>query len=156
MVGYVANFLALISLLANSSVSCCWHCLPCHGTAIATAIPAQECDDGQGDHCCHSEGDDCCDEHHSDEGDALASGCCPHPHGSDCPCRPGRCVKAVVSAGIAPQSVSLEWVWCRSLTTIGDLSKPTESCSLIEHNSDDECYGFSASLFRAMTQVWLI
>lgn len=160
MLGYVASFLALISLLANSGAGSCGHCLPCHLSSPGALRASSGTKDGMAADCCHSEEKaESCDEHDPIEGDRIASRACPHspaPGGPCSPCRPGRCVHATVSTGIAPQSVSPEWVWCRSLTAISDLSEPAESCSLFSRDPGDGCDFPSASLFRAMTQVWLI
>jgi hypothetical protein len=153
MLGYVASFLALISLLVNSSVGCCRRCLPCPISSAVVMHAGEGCHD---ESCCHSDEDEGCDEHAPDQRDVVDSGCGSHSHDSDCPCRPGRCVHATIATGITPQSTFPEWVCCRSCTAISDLSKPIEPCSLTRHRPGNDCCLLSASFVRAKTQVWLI
>lgn len=155
MLGYVASFLALISLLVNSSVGCCGHCLPNPTAPVATPHTDSFCNADDG-HCCHSCEGNPSEKHCSDENDELDSACCPHAPDSNCPCRPGRCIHATVSTGIAPQSASPDWVCCRSLTALSDLSKAVVSPRLARRDHDEESYSLSGSLFRALKQVWLI
>lgn len=153
MLGYIASFLALISLLVNSSVGCCRRCLPFPDSSVAVMHAGEGCCD---EACCHSDEDECCDEQALDETDGVDSGCGSHSHDSGCPCRPGRCVHATIATVITPQSIIPEWVCCRSCTALSDLSEPFEPCSLTRHRPDNKCYLVSASILRAMTQVWLI
>jgi hypothetical protein len=153
MLGYVASFFALISLLVNSSMGCCWHCLPGCITSAAATHARERCNN---ESCCHLDEDECCDEHPSGESEAVNSGCGPHSHDSGCPCRPGRCVHATISTGIAPQSTFPAWVCCRSCMALSDLSKPVEQCSLTRHDTGNQCCLLSASFMRSMTQIWLI